>query len=156
MLMVQCKAVAEKARVLTHGLVTVLRAALPAAVSLAAMTSRCQLIASEAWGLRFLKQRTAKVTKSCRSTVSTAPGSASRSSLFRFREGRPELLVYPAPRSKRERSLSRSRWLDVNALQLKHADLGRRTARRGKTTNLTAGQTLWQGMISATGFLAMA
>jgi len=28
----------------------------------------------------------------------------------------------------------------VNALQLKHADLGRRTARRGKTTNLTAGR----------------
>jgi len=28
----------------------------------------------------------------------------------------------------------------VNALQLKHADLGRRTARRGKTTNLTTGR----------------
>src|SRR3954452_15838171 len=96
------------------------------------MISRRQFIASAAWRLRVLKQRAAKVTKSCRSTISTAPGPASRSSLLRLREGRPELLVYPAPRSKRERSLSGSRWLDVNALQRKHADLGRRTARREK------------------------
>jgi hypothetical protein len=65
--------------------------------------------------------------------------------------------VDPALGSERERSLSRSRWLDANALQLKHADLGRRTARRGKTPTLPpAAKTLWQGMISATGFLAMA
>jgi hypothetical protein len=53
-------------------------------------------------------------------------------------DGPPQLLGGGVrPRSEREGPLSRSRWLDVTALQLKHADLGRRTARRGKTTNLT-------------------
>jgi hypothetical protein len=33
--------------------------------------------------------------------------------------------------------LRRWGWLDVNAFQSKHADLGRRAAWRGKTTNLT-------------------
>ena len=59
---------------------------------------------------------------------------------FLLSRRRPELLVYLAPRSKRERSLSRSRGRDVNALQLKHADFSRRATRRGKTTNLTAGR----------------
>jgi hypothetical protein len=53
--------------------------------------------------------------------------------------------------------LRRAGRLDMNALQLEHADLGRRAARRGKTTNLAAGrQDPVAGMISATGFLAMA
>src|SRR5436190_19159230 len=40
------------------------------AVNFAAMTSRCQLLASSVWGLRSWKQRAAKVPKSCRKTVS--------------------------------------------------------------------------------------
>src|SRR5271166_4781417 len=36
--------------------------------------------------------------------------------------------------------LSGLRWLDMNALQLEHADLGRRTAGCGKTANLAAGR----------------
>jgi hypothetical protein len=45
----------------------------------------------------------------------------------------------------------------MNAFQLEHADLGHRAAWRGKSTDLTASpNTLWHGMISATGFFAMA
>ena len=39
---------------------------------------------------------------------------------------------------KPERLLCRWRWLDVNALQREHADLGRRAAGCGKTANLAA------------------
>ena len=44
------------------------------------------------------------------------------------------------PSSEPKRPLSRSRWLEMNALQLEHAHLGRRAAWRGKTTNLAAGR----------------
>src|SRR5207249_4891096 len=42
------------------------------------------------------------------------------------------------PNLETKRLLSRLRRLDVNALQLEQADLGRRAARRRKTTGLTA------------------
>ena len=45
-----------------------------------------------------------------------------------------------SPGLEPKRLLSRLRWLDMNALQLEHADLGRRAAWRGKTTNLAAGR----------------
>jgi hypothetical protein len=47
-------------------------------------------------------------------------------------------LGLPASGSERKRSLSRPRWLDADALQREHADLGPRTARRGKTAHLAA------------------
>src|SRR5215472_10313508 len=50
----------------------------------------------------------------------------------------PLLLPEALPPSKPERLLCRPCRLDVNALQREHADLGRRAAWRGKTTNLTA------------------
>ena len=37
-----------------------------------------------------------------------------------------------------KRSLDRSRWRNMNAFQLEHADLGHRAAWRGKTIDLTA------------------
>jgi hypothetical protein len=47
--------------------------------------------------------------------------------------------------------------LEINALSREHADLGRRTAWRGKPPILPpAARTLWHGMISGTRFLAMA
>src|SRR5215471_7521344 len=55
----------------------------------------------------------------------------------------PRSSFYPScspetlPPLKPERLLYRSRWLDLNALQREHADLGCRAAWRGKTTNLT-------------------
>ncbi len=59
--------------------------------------------------------------------------------------------------SEPKRLLSRWWRLEINALQREHADLGRRTAWRGKPPILPpAARTLWQGMISATKFLAMA
>src|SRR6202011_3453511 len=45
-----------------------------------------------------------------------------------------------SPGLEPKRLLSRLQWLEMNALQLEHADLGRRAARRGKTANLTAGR----------------
>src|SRR6202045_2767645 len=45
-----------------------------------------------------------------------------------------------SPGLEPKRLLSRLRRLDMNAFQLEHADLGRRAAWRGKTTNLAAGR----------------
>src|SRR5438105_8602872 len=52
------------------------------AVSLAAMTLRCQFIARRVCGLRSWKQCIAKVAKSWRSRISYSPGSVFRTSLF--------------------------------------------------------------------------
>src|ERR1700730_16996783 len=47
---------------------------------------------------------------------------------------------FPVSLLEPKRLLSRLRWLDMNALQLEHADLGRRAAGRGETTNPAAGR----------------